>query len=140
MTWQKAIGKQSWPTPKKLNLKKVLKEPSISTEFTFLAVVKKIHFKAWCLSRHAQKSNLFEIFEGGCFFISTSVKKYLRSEDIIFTYEKTNYGKVKTLWEGHKIWKKSPTCFDKTDIALISVKTSGRFFQTLCLFQKSYTN
>ena len=47
--------------------------------------------------RHARKSNLFEIFEGGYFFISTSVKKYLRSEDIIFTYEKTNYGKVKTL-------------------------------------------
>ena len=29
---------------------------------------------------------------------------------------KLQYNKVKTLWEGHKIWKKSPTCFDKTAV------------------------
>ena len=37
--------------------------------------------------------------------------------------------KVKKLWEGHNIWKESPTCFD---VYSVNVKTSGRFFSNFC--------
>ena len=37
-----------------------------------------------------------------------------------------------------QIWKKSPTCFDKTAV-LSSVRTSGIFFQISWPFQKSWT-
>ena len=43
--------------------------------------------------------------------------------------------KVQTLW-GHKVWKKSPTCFDKTLVLLSSIKTSGRFFQIFVAFSE----
>ena len=47
--------------------------------------------------------------------------------------------KVKTLWKGHKIWKNIPPFLTKQLFLLSSVKTSGRFFQILWPFQKSWT-
>ena len=40
--------------------------------------------------------------------------------------------KVKTLWDGHRIWKHIP-------LVLTSVKTSGRYFQIFWPSQKSWT-
>ena len=42
--------------------------------------------------------------------------------------------KVKTSWEGHKIWKKSPTCFDEQLFLLSRFKTSGRDLQIFVAF------
>ena len=79
-------------------------------------ILKKIHayiFTVDCLSCHSQ------------------------IQTILFPYEKC--GKVKTLWEGHKIRKKSSTCFDQ-----IAVFTHYRqkmwdiFFKFLLTFQKSW--
>ena len=44
--------------------------------------------------------------------------------------------KVKAFRKGHKIWKESSTCFDKTLFLLRSVKTSGRFLQIFVAFSK----
>ena len=46
--------------------------------------------------------------------------------------------KVKTLLEGRKIWKKSPTCFDKQQelFLLNSVKTSKIVFQIFVAFSE----
>ena len=44
--------------------------------------------------------------------------------------------KVKTLWEGHKIWKNLPPVLPKQLFLLSSVKTSGRFFQSFVAFSE----
>ena len=46
------------------------------------------------------------------------------------------YGKVETLWEGHKIWKNLPPVLTKQLFLLSSVKTSGRFFQIFVAFSE----
>ena len=38
--------------------------------------------------------------------------------------------KVKTFWEGHKVWKQISVC---------NIKTSGIFFQTLVVFSETWT-
>ena len=43
-------------------------------------------------------------------------------------YVNKDVGKFKTLWEGHKIWKKSPLCFDVYSVA--SKKLGG--FSNFC--------
>ena len=45
-------------------------------------------------------------------------------------------GKVKKLWEGHKIWKNLPPVLTKQLFLLSSVKTSGRFFQIFVAFSE----
>ena len=50
--------------------------------------------------------NFDDMHKGG--LISESIVDFVQTLDYLF--------KVKTLWEGHKIWKKSPTCFDKTAV------------------------
>ena len=52
---------------------------------------------------------------------------------------KTFFIKVKTLWEGRKIWKNLPPVLAKQLFLLSSVKTSGRFFKFLWPFRKSWT-
>ena len=52
------------------------------------------------------------------------------------TIQFTNFNKVQILWEGHNIWKKSPTCLEKTVFLLSSVKTSGIFFQIFVAFSE----
>ena len=44
--------------------------------------------------------------------------------------------KVKTLWEGHKIWKKSPTCFD---VHSVMSKQVEDFLKFLWPFKKTWT-
>ena len=44
--------------------------------------------------------------------------------------------KVKTLWEGHKIWKNLPPFLTKQLFSLSIVKTSGRFFQIFVDFSE----
>ena len=44
--------------------------------------------------------------------------------------------KVKTLWEGHKMWKNLPPVLTKQMFLLSSVKTSGRFFQIFVAFSE----
>ena len=44
--------------------------------------------------------------------------------------------KVKTLWEGHKIWKNIPPVLTKHLSLLSSVKTSGKFFQIFVAFSE----
>ena len=44
--------------------------------------------------------------------------------------------KVKTFWEGHKIWKNFPHVLTKRLFLLSSVKTSGRFFQLCVAFSE----
>ena len=44
--------------------------------------------------------------------------------------------KVKTLWEGHKIWKNLPPVLTKHLFLHSSVKTSGRFFQIFLAFSE----
>ena len=46
------------------------------------------------------------------------------------------HGKVKTLWEGHKIWKNLPPVLTKQLFLLSSVKTSGIFFQIFVAFSE----
>ena len=41
--------------------------------------------------------------------------------------------KVKTFWEGYKIWKKSPTCFD---IYTVTSKQVGDFFSNFVAFSE----
>ena len=48
-------------------------------------------------------------------------------------------GKVKTLWEGHKIRRNIPLLLIKKLFLLSSVKTSGIFFQFLWPTRKSWT-
>ena len=44
--------------------------------------------------------------------------------------------KVKTLWEGHKIWKNHPPVLTEQLFLLSTVKTSGRFFQIFVDFSE----
>ena len=48
-------------------------------------------------------------------------------------------GKVKKLWEGHKIWKKSPSVLTIQLFYPVVSKRVGDFFKFLYPFQKSWT-
>ena len=48
----------------------------------------------------------------------------------ILASAQTTTDKVNSLWEGHKIWKKSPSCFHVYESAYLS-KQEGDFFQIL---------
>ena len=43
---------------------------------------------------------------------------------------------VKTLWEGHKIWKNLPPVLTKQLFLLNSVKTSGTYFSIFVAFSE----
>ena len=49
---------------------------------------------------------------------------------------KNGFCKVKTLWEGHKIWKKSPTCFDKTDVFTQYRQNKWEIFSSFVAFSE----
>ena len=44
-----------------------------------------------------------------------------------------NYSKVKTLWEGHKIWKKSPSCFDVYLLSKSANLSKQEIFFQICV-------
>ena len=60
---------------------------------------------------------LHYLYKSHFHYVKISLKEASRQKKSESNYLLSNYhGKVKTLWEGHKIWKKSPTFFDKTAI------------------------
>ena len=64
-------------------------------------------------------------------FVSTDNLRFPEKIQFLCPY------KVKTLWEGHKIWKKSPIYFDKTAVYTQYCQNKWQIFSNFCgLFRK----
>ena len=81
-------------------------------------------------------------FKKNCFWDLLTFNKWnkkIPTYTIIRTYTiiwQVKVCKVKTLWEGHKIWNNLPPVLTQQLFLLSSVKTSGRFFQISVAFSK----
>ena len=82
-------------------------------------------------------ANLFKSFFSP-FFLQSVMSKTCTCIFKSLPNKRTYAAKVKTLREGHTIWKYFPPVLTKQLFLLSSVKTSGRFFSNFCdLFRKA---